>query len=118
MAAEIRAEIATAPFAHYLIPFDNYVGARLVRYGWGGAFGVMMAPRLFAKGAKHWGGQRVHPALELHGERRFLKSRMIHYVDRDISDRIRRLNRYTTPPGADLRARAAPGQVNRHAERR
>src|SRR3546814_14435503 len=76
MAAEIRAEIATAPFAHYLIPFDNYVGARLVRYGWGGAFGVMMAPRLFAKGAKRWGDQRVHPALELKGEKRFLRSRM------------------------------------------
>lgn len=110
MAAEIRTEIATAPFAHYLIPFDNYVGARLVRWGWGGAFGVMMAPRLFAKGAKSWGGQRVHPALELKGERRFLKSRMIHYVDRDISDMIRRLDRYTTARAADLRARAAAGE--------
>jgi len=110
MAAEIRKTIATAPFAHYLIPFDNYVGARLVRYGWGGAFGVMMAPRLFARGAKRWGEQRVHPALELKGEQRFLTSRMIHYVDRDISDMIRRLDRYTSARAADLRARRAAGE--------
>src|SRR3546814_3565057 len=82
MAREIRRVIAAAPFGHFLIPFDNYVGKRLVRYGWGGSFGVMMAPRLFARGAKRWGEQRVHPALELKGEKRFLKARMIHYVDR------------------------------------
>lgn len=110
MAREIRDVISTAPFAHVLIPFDNYVGRRLVRYGWGGAFGVMMAPRLFAKGAKSWGGQRVHPALELKGEKRFLKSRMVHFVDRDISDMIRRLDRYTSARAADLRARRAAGE--------
>lgn len=110
MAREIRAEIATAPFCHYLIPFDNYVGKRLVRWGWGGAFGVMMAPRLFTKGAKRWGEQRVHPALELKGEKRFLKARMIHYVDRDITDMIARLNRYTSARAADLRARAEAGE--------
>jgi glycosyltransferase involved in cell wall biosynthesis len=110
MAREIRDVIASAPFGHILVPFDNYVGKRLVRWGWGGAFGVMMAPRLFAKGAKRWGEQRVHPALELKGEKRFLKSRMIHYVDRDISDMIARLNRYTSARAADLRARAETGE--------
>lgn len=110
MAREIRSVIATAPFGHVLVPFDNYVGRRLVRYGWGGSFGVMMAPRLFAKGAKRWGGQRVHPALELKGERRFLKARMIHYVDRDIADMIARLNRYTSAKAADLRAQRAEGK--------
>ena len=110
MAREIRSVIAAAPFAHFLIPFDNYVGKRLVRYGWGGSFGVMMAPRLFAKGAKRWGDQRVHPALELKGEKRFLKARMIHYVDRDISDMIARLNRYTSAKAADLRAQRAEGK--------
>lgn len=110
MAQEIRNVIATAPFAHFLIPFDNYVGQRLVRYGWGGSFGVMMAPRLFARGAKRWGDQRVHPSLELKGEKRFLASRMIHYVDRDITDMIARLNRYTSAKAADLRAQRAEGR--------
>lgn len=110
MATEIRDLIAHMPFGHALVPFDNYVGQRLVRYGWGGSFGVMMAPRLFAKGAKVWGEQRIHPALELKGERRFLKSRMIHYVDRDITDMIARLNRYTSAKAADLRAQRAEGK--------
>lgn len=110
MAREIRDLIGHAKFGHVLVPFDNYVGQRLVRYGWGGSFGVMMAPRLFTKGAKVWGDQRVHPALELKGERRFLKSRMIHYVDRDISDMIARLNRYTSAKAADLRAQRAEGK--------
>ena len=110
MAREIRSVIAAAPFGHILIPFDNYVGKRLVRYGWGGSFGVMMAPRLFSKGAKRWGDQRVHPSLELKGERRFLKARMIHYVDRDITDMIARLNRYTSAKAADLRAQRAEGK--------
>lgn len=110
MATEIRDLIGHAKFGHVLVPFDNYVGKRLVRYGWGGSFGVMMAPRLFMKGAKVWGEQRVHPALELKGERRFLKSRMIHYVDRDITDMIARLNRYTSAKAADLRAQRAEGK--------
>jgi glycosyltransferase involved in cell wall biosynthesis len=110
MAREIRDVISTAKFGHILVPFDNYVGTRLVRYGWGGYFGVMMAPRLCAKGAKRWGAQRVHPALELKGEQRFLKSRMVHYVDKNISDMIHRLDRYTTSNAADLRALRAEGQ--------
>src|SRR3546814_8305737 len=52
----------------------------------------------------------VHPALELKGEKRFLKARMIHYVDRDIYDMIARLNRYTTAKAADLRAQRAEGR--------
>jgi len=103
LAAEIRATIAAASPGYFLIPFDNYVGARLVRYGWGAAWGVSAAPRLFSRGAKKWGNQRIHPGLELQGAKRFLKEPMIHYVDRNISDMIRRLDRYTTARAADLR---------------
>lgn len=104
LAVEIRDVIATAEPGYFLIPFDNYIGARLVRYGWGASWGVSAAPRLFTKGAKRWGDQRVHPALELHGAKRFLNTPMIHYVDRDISDMLARLDRYTTARARDLRA--------------
>ncbi|MBM3555208.1 MAG: glycosyltransferase family 2 protein [Alphaproteobacteria bacterium] len=104
LAREIRATIATAAPGHFLIPFDNYIGGRLVRHGWGASWGVSAAPRLFTKGAKRWGDQRIHPKLELQGEKRFLKTPMIHHVDRDISDMIRRLDRYTAARAADLRA--------------
>ncbi|MBL4693469.1 MAG: glycosyltransferase, partial [Magnetovibrio sp.] len=50
LAAEVKAAIQTAPFGHFLIPYDNYVGKTLVRYGWGGSWGVSATVRLFSKG--------------------------------------------------------------------
>lgn len=104
LAAETRAIAETERSGYFLIPFDNYIGERRVRYGWGASWGVSAAPRLFRKGCKEWGGQRIHPSLVLRGPEGRLESRMIHYVDRDISDMIRRLDRYTTARAADLRA--------------
>ncbi|MEM7121764.1 MAG: glycosyltransferase family 2 protein [Pseudomonadota bacterium] len=105
LAQEITSVIqtATAP-AHFLVPFDNYIGERRVRYGWGGSWGVSAAVRLFSPGAKRWGDDRIHPSLVLTGEKRWLKERMDHYVDRNISDMIQRLDRYTTARAQDLRA--------------
>ena len=103
LAAEIRRTIATAPPGHYLIPYDNYVGDRLVRYGWGASWGVSATVRLFAKGMKRWGPQRIHPKVELKGARGRLTTPMVHYVDRNISDMLHRLDRYTTARARDLR---------------
>ena len=118
LAAEIRATIAaaTAP-AHYLIPFDNYIGKRLVRHGWGGSWGVSATTRLFSRGAKRWGDQRIHPAVELQGEKRWLKEPMIHYVDASISDMLRRLDRYTTQRARDMRAAGSTESFGRNFRR-
>ncbi len=108
LAEEIRTSIATACYGHFLIPFDNYIGDRLVRYGWGAAWGVSATVRLFAKGpggpAKIWGDQRIHPALVLKGQAGVLREPMAHYVDRNISDMLQRLDRYTSARAMDLRA--------------
>jgi glycosyltransferase involved in cell wall biosynthesis len=104
LAAEIRSVIENAPFGHFLIPYDNYIGDHLVRYGWGASWGVSATVRLFSKGAKIWGQQRIHPGVELKGERMWLKNRMVHLVDKDISDMIRRLDRYSTARARDLKA--------------
>ena len=104
LAAEIRNAIQDAPFGHFLIPYDNYIGKTLVRYGWGASWGVSATVRLFSKGAKVWGQQRIHPGVELKGERMWLKNRMVHLVDKDISDMIQRLDRYSTARARDLRA--------------
>jgi glycosyltransferase involved in cell wall biosynthesis len=104
LAVEIRGTIAVSSAEWHLIPVDNYVGGRLVRWGWGASFGRSAHGALFRKGAKHWGGQRIHPMVAFAGKQgAALSSPIVHYVDRDISDMIRRLDRYTTARAADLR---------------
>lgn len=117
LAGEIRSKIKTAPFGHFLIPYDNYVGSHLVRYGWGASWGVSATVRLYAQGAKVWGAQRIHPGVELKGERMWLENRMIHYVDRNISDMILRLDRYSTARANDLRASGKIGSLANNVRR-
>ncbi|MSO80691.1 MAG: glycosyltransferase family 2 protein [Alphaproteobacteria bacterium] len=122
LAREVRATIANAPYGYFLVPFDNYVGDRLVRYGWCGSWGVSAAIRLFAKDAdngpaKVMGTERVHTRLTLKGRQGRLTSRMIHYVDRDISDMLARLDRYTTARAQDLRDSGDIGTLGRNVRR-
>lgn len=117
LAVEIRATIKSAALGYFLVPFDNYIGRRLVRYGWGASWGVSAAPRLFSKGAKRWGGQRVHPSLDLQGPKRRLSTPMIHYVDRNVSDMIARLDRYTTARAQDLRDNGDIGSLANNIRR-
>ncbi len=117
LAQEIRAKIANAQPGAYNIPFDNYIGTRLVRYGWGAAWGVSSTARLFAKGCKRWGDQRIHPAVELKGARGRLETPMTHYVDAGVGDMIRRLDRYTAARARDLRDAGMPESFGRNVRR-
>lgn len=104
LAAEIRRTIAESNWDWHEIPVDNYVGNRLVRWGWGASFGRSAYPGLFRKGAKSWGPQRVHPALQFIGRKGpTLGNRLDHHVDRNLSDMIQRLDRYTSARARDLR---------------
>ncbi len=98
-------EIAQSSTADvHMLPFDNYIGNTRVRYGWGGYFGVSQSPRLTRRGIKSWGLQRVHPKLTLGDKRgKKLTNPIIHYVDKDISDLLNRLDRYTTLNAQDMR---------------
>jgi len=101
---EIRSVIATSSFGFHDLPVDNYVGSRLVRYGGGSSFGKSAYGGLFKAGGKHWGPQRVHPAVTFQGEKGPRLSHPVrHYVDRNISDMIKRLDSYSTARAADLR---------------
>ena len=62
LAREIRHTIETTAADWHEIPVDNYIGERLVRYGWGASFGKAAYPGLFRRGVKTWGPQRVHPS--------------------------------------------------------
>lgn len=117
LAAEVLRTIAEAEPGYFLIPYDNYVGDRLVRYGWGGAWGVSATVRLFTKGAKVWGDQRIHPKVALTGEKRWLTARMVHHVDRNISDMIQRLDRYTSARAQDMREQGSTESFGRNFRR-
>lgn len=118
LAGEIRATIATSPAAWHLIPVDNYVGERLLRWGWGASFGRSAYAGLFRTGAKKWGDQRVHPAIALSGAQgRTLEARLVHHVDRNISDMLRRLDRYSSLRAQDLRESGDIGSFARNLRR-
>jgi len=110
--AEIREVMASSRYAWHEIPIDNYIGEKLVRYGWGGSFGTSAVPRLSRKGAKRWGMQRVHPSLQWQGTRGpQLSSPQTQYVSLDNSCMLRRLDRYSNTKAADLLASGEIGTL-------
>ncbi len=117
LAEEVQTAIEDVTEGYFLLPFDNYIGDRLVRYGWGASWGVSAAPRLFSRGGKVWGNQRIHPTIDLKGRRRWLKTPMEHYVDRDISDMLHRLDRYTDDRAKDLRDSGEIGSLANNLRR-
>ncbi len=116
LAREIRAVIADQDGGHggdiFNIPVHNHVGGKWIRYGWGGNFGKNAYPGLFRKGVKKWGNERLHPELFVTGEQGpDLTNAVVHHIDRDISDMIRRLDRYTTARAKDLAEKGAAGSL-------
>jgi glycosyltransferase involved in cell wall biosynthesis len=118
LANEIRRVVGASSAAWHLVPVDNYIGARLVRWGWGASFGRSAHAALYRKGAKQWGDQRIHPTVSLSGRQgATLSSRILHYVDRDISAMLRRLDRYSSARAADLRESGDIGNYGRNLRR-
>jgi glycosyltransferase involved in cell wall biosynthesis len=112
---EIRSTIETSPYDWHLIPVDNWIGARLVRYGWAASIGKGAVAGLFRRGAKRWGNQRVHPKVVFTGQRGpALQARLTHLVDRDIADLLQRFDRYTSNRALDLLDENLPGTLGRH----
>ena len=118
LAAEIRAAAEHSQADWHLIPIDNYIGNRLVRWGWGASFGRSAHAGLFRKDPKRWGDQRVHPAVRLSGTQGpALVARLDHHVDRNISDMLHRLDRYTSLRAQDLRDSGDIGSFAQNARR-
>lgn len=120
LAQEIRSTVQRGDADYYLIPVDNYIGGNLVRYGWGAQFGKASASCLCRKGVKRWGNDRVHPKLHWkEGTRRGVKleNRLVHYVDNNISDMIRRFDSYTTARAKDLIGSGEIGTMPHNARR-
>lgn len=118
LAGEIRAVAERSEADWHLIPVDNYIGDRLVRWGWGASIGKSAYAGLFRKGAKEWGKERVHPRLRLCGVQGWtLHARLEHRVDRNISEMLQRLDRYTTLHARDLRDSGEIGSYGHNVRR-
>ena len=119
LARAIRETIATTSHAWHQVPVDNYVGDRLIRHGWAGSFGTTSVPRLFRHGAKKWRAQRVHPGLDWTGQEgpKITQGALVHLVDRDISDMLRRLDKYSSAKAADLIASGKIGSLASNVRR-
>lgn len=101
---EIRETVNTSQADYHFLLVDNYIGGHLVRHGWAGSFGTSKVARLFRRGHKTIGPQYVHPAATLTGKQGAdLKTPFIHQVDDNISDMLRRLDRYSTLRAKDIR---------------
>jgi len=118
LAKEIHDLIASSGADWHDVPVDNYLGGRLIRYGWGASFGRGAHAALFRKGAKRWGRERVHPKLTFTGTKGArLRTPLIHYVDRDISGLIRNLDSYSTAHARDLRDAGDIGSFGQNVRR-
>lgn len=100
------------------VPFDNYIGTRLVRYGWGAHFGVSARATLYRRGIKSWGDQRVHPVVKMDGKAGpTLQNPIAHFVDKNVSEMIDRLDRYTTARALDMRDAGDTSTYGRNVRR-
>jgi glycosyltransferase involved in cell wall biosynthesis len=105
LAEEIRHTVNTSPYYLHAIPFDNYIGDRLVKYGWGAYIGVSHKGAFFRKGAKRAeeNGKVTHVKQIFVGEHGApLKNAIIHYMDKDFSATLRRFDGYTKAGAQDL----------------
>jgi glycosyltransferase involved in cell wall biosynthesis len=118
LAAEVKQTLQAPKGDWYRIPFDNYIGDRCVRYGWGAHFGVSARITLYKKGVKNWGDQRVHPKVKMEGQSGgALENRIAHYVDRNISEMLQRLDRYSTLNAEDMAGSGREGTYRKNVAR-
>ncbi len=111
LAREIAATVGADSADFYFLPIANHVHGRWIKGGWMAALAPDWRGSLFRKGAKTWGMQRVHPAVDFTGRRgEDLKSPLQHNFAADISTLMRRFDRNTTLRAEDM---AATGEIGR-----
>ncbi|MFC2140518.1 glycosyltransferase family 2 protein [Candidatus Auribacterota bacterium] len=77
----------------YFIPRKSFFGGKWIKYcGWYPDYTI----RLIKNGHGKFKEQKVHEAIEIKGNVVYLKCPLIHYTYKDITDFVRRLNRYST----------------------
>ncbi len=96
-------EIKNSEPCNFEVPIANYIGKRLVKYGWLRILGVEKRQTISYQGFKKYHEDKeIHPTCDLKGEIKKLKNPIIHLVDDDISDLLVRFNRYTNWKAGDM----------------
>jgi glycosyltransferase involved in cell wall biosynthesis len=112
LAQEIRTAIASDTGDYFDLPVKNHIGKRYIRYGMGsGGFGKeSWLGALFRNGRKRWDNSRLHPSATYTGTKGpMLTHAVLHFIDRDISDVLDRLDRKTTARAKDIIDRGQVG---------
>ncbi len=79
--------------AGYYIPRMNFFGERWIRHcGWYPDYNL----RLYRKDMGGFSERRVHESVIVNGPKGYLKNPMVHRTYRDISDYLKRMERYST----------------------
>ena len=100
---EILETVRTSKFDWHLINVNNFIGKRLVRYGWGAYIGKSSYPGLFRQNIKIWGKQRVHPKISLSGKKGYaLNNNINHFYCESVFDLINKLDSYSSSRASDL----------------
>jgi hypothetical protein len=94
LAYEVRAAIHGRPAGDWFnVPVHNFLGARLVRRGWGAGVGDQLAPRLYRRRVKRWKAGRVAPEAVMTGRYSgAIETPLLHRADADLDQMIARLN--------------------------
>ncbi len=101
---EIKKIIQTSQSDWHKIQVDNYLGSKLINYGWGAYFGKSAYAGLFKKNKKSWGSQRVHPKIDLYGvEGKILLNKLTHFYCKNIFDLFLKLDNYSSARANDLK---------------
>lgn len=103
LANEIIEEIKNGKIDSYNIKMDNYVGDRLVKYGWLRTIGVLEKRILFKKGLKKYKqDKKIHPDFDISGNVANLKNKLTHMMDNNCNSLIARFNRNTSWRASDM----------------
>jgi len=87
----------------YIIAMDNYVGERLVKYGWLRTMGVLEKRIFFKKGLKKYKqDKKIHPDFEMSGSVAKMDNNLTHKMDSNIAGLLSRFNRNTSWRATDI----------------
>ncbi len=115
---EIKKIIQISSFDWHQIQVKNYLGKKIINYGWGAYFGKSAYAGLFKNKMKIWGKQRVHPKIKMLGNQgRTLENKLDHYYCKNIYDLFKKLNSYSNAKAIDLRNTNQNETLNRNIRR-